>query len=799
VFFPVIAQTTCELKGKVSNEQGSILEGVVVLLQEINKQTITDKKGEYQLTNIPKGVYTLVVFQYGYQSIQQKISLQESIKTLNIKMLELQDSLAEVTIRDAKNPETSFGIRKLNTIEGFAIYEGKKTEVIVLKDIAANLATNNARQVFNKVAGVNVWESDCAGLQLGIGARGLSPNRTANFNTRQNGYDISADAIGYPETYYTPPVEALDRIEVIRGAASLQYGTQFGGMLNFVMKDGEKDKKFQFHSRQTFGSYKFVNSFNSIGGTVGKWRYYAFYQRKQGDCWRCNSEFENNMAYFSNSFQVNEDFSIRIEYTLMDYLARQAGGLTQRLFEDNPRQSVRSRNWFRVKWNLPALSTEYKISPQTSINFKAFGMISSRESLGNLDRINKLDSLTKNRTLISDQYENWGMEGRVLHKYQTFNHISAVLIGFRHYRGTTFQQQGLADGTDKPHFSFLRNDSLALDYTFPNQNTAIFIENVFNIHEKLSITPGVRFENIRTFSEGYYQVLVKDGAGNIIVDRQETDNRERLRSFVLFGVGMSYKWKEDVEFYGNFSQNYRAVTFGDLRIQNPNFFIDPQIKDEKGYNADVGFRGRPHHAIYLDVSAFYLRYNDKIGTVFRADQAPLFLDYQYRTNVSNARTFGVEVVAEADILKLIYGKNVLHNISLFSNFTFNDGQYLNTDDITIRNKKIELVPPYLLRTGLTYGYKEFKATWQFSHVAKQYTDATNAETLYTAAAVIGHIPAYQVMDLSAKYAYKRWQIESGINNLLNNQYYTRRATSYPGPGIIPSEGRTFYVTLGVKI
>ena len=88
------------------------------------------------------------------------------------------------------------------------------------------------------MSGLNIWESDGAGVQLGIGGRGLSPNRNSNFNTRQNGYDISADPLGYPESYYSPPLEAIERIEIVRGAASLQYGTQFGGMLNFKFKKG---------------------------------------------------------------------------------------------------------------------------------------------------------------------------------------------------------------------------------------------------------------------------------------------------------------------------------------------------------------------------------------------------------------------------------------------------------------------------------------------------------------------------------------------------------------------------------
>ena len=102
---------------------------------------------------------------------------------------------------------------------------------------------------------LNVWESDGAGIQLGIGARGLSPNRTSNFNTRQNGYDISADALGYPESYYTPLADGLEKIEIIRGAAALQFGTQFGGVINFIMKSpyASEEKPIRLLSKNTLG------------------------------------------------------------------------------------------------------------------------------------------------------------------------------------------------------------------------------------------------------------------------------------------------------------------------------------------------------------------------------------------------------------------------------------------------------------------------------------------------------------------------------------------------------------------
>ncbi len=97
-------------------------------------------------------------------------------------------------------------IQRLPEIQGTIINAGKKNEVIVLTALDADLSTNNARQVLAKVPGLTIWESDGSGIQLGVATRGLSPNRSWEFNVRQNGYDICAEAFGYPEAYYSPPM-----------------------------------------------------------------------------------------------------------------------------------------------------------------------------------------------------------------------------------------------------------------------------------------------------------------------------------------------------------------------------------------------------------------------------------------------------------------------------------------------------------------------------------------------------------------------------------------------------------------
>jgi Fe(3+) dicitrate transport protein len=55
------------------------------------------------------------------------------------------------------------------------------------------------------------------------------------------------------------------------------------------------------------------------------------------------------------------------------------------------------------------------------------------------------------------------------------------------------------------------------------------------------------------------------------------------------------------------------------------------------------------------------------------------------------------------------------------------------------------------------------------------------------------------MDISLSYQYKKFRVEGSVNNLADRMYFTRRATGYPGPGILPSDGRGYFLTLQVKI
>lgn len=720
---------------------------------------------------------------------------QQSADSAHIRML---DSIK------VKASGKTFGITRLKDVDGSGIYAGKKSEVIVLKDITANTATNNSRQIYSKVAGLNIYENDGgAGTQLAIGGRGLDPNRVSNFNTRQNGYDISADALGYPESYYTPPAEVVERIEIVRGAASLQYGTQFGGIINFKMNSGVDSQKMQVISRLTTGSWGFLNTSTSVGGTTGNLNYYVFYQHKSGNGWRPNSQFNVNTVYTSEVLKATRRLTVTAQYTHMDYLEHQPGGLNDAMFAEDPRLSTKARNWFRVNWNLAAILIDYSISDNLTFNSRFFGLSASRSAVGD---INTVTDPGGPRNYTTDSYTNFGNESRLMY---TYNDKKDVLLGgIRLYNGYTDRQIGLGNsgsGGAKSDFSFDKSneyDSLSYSkYTFPNHNVALFAENIFKLNSKLSIIPGARYENIYTKADGFYnnpqQDLASMYSGTVISNQLVTEHRLSKRSFLIGGIGLSYDENPSMQFYANVSQNYKAINFNDMSIVNPNFRVDPNLKDEKGYSADLGVRGHLHTVFNYDLSLFTIDYADKIGTVWLTDTSAI--TYQYTTNISKSRTLGVESFAEVDLWKLIMGKTAKMKLAVFSNLSFIDARYVDSKESAYENKKVEFVPPVIFRTGITFQKNRLAATYQYSYTAQQFGDATDA-TAPSNNGINGLVPAYYVMDLSADYRLSRIiQLSGTVNNLTNHMYYTRRADSYPGPGIVPADGRSFYLTVQVKI
>ena len=739
---------------------------------------------------------SIIVISMNYPLIEKDIDPQKDLK-ISILLPSRVQNLSEVVIIARK--KRIFQLRRLKDFEGTSIFAGKKSEVINLNGSMANLASNNSRQIYSQIAGLNIFQNDDAGLQLNIGGRGLDPNRSSNFNTRQNGYDISADVLGYPESYYTPPAEAIDEIQILRGAASLQYGTQFGGLVNFIMKSGNIYKPFEIVNRNTFGSNNLYTNFTSISTSKNNLKTYAFINYKKGEGFRSNSEFKSLNLFLKNEYKINNSSKISAEITYLKYIAKQAGGLTDLMFYENPYQSNRSRNWFGVNWLLYNILYNYEFSDSSKISASFFGLNASRNALGfRTNRVSQIDAMEE-RDLIKGEFNNFGFEIRFLNNYKLFNKKAIWVVGSKFYNSSNTSEQGPGSKGKDADFNMKTEEfpfyNFQSKYEYPNKNLSFFFENIIYINEKTSITPGLRYEYIKTESDGFFKKTNRDAAGNVIFDELINNSERRKRNFILLGLGASYKSSDSFEVYFNVSENYRSVTFADISIFNPAYMINPNISDENGSTTDIGIRGTYKKIISYDLSTFLLSYNNRIGFVQRVTSDGNVKSE--RGNVGDAKILGFESIIDFNISEIFLKKNKNNSFNYFINFSFIESEYISSKEPGVKGKKVEFIPKLNLKTGAKIGFKNFLLGIQYTYLSDQFTDSSNAINS-NLSGIIGMIPQYDVFDLSASYSLKEFKFESGINNLFNKKYFTRRATGYPGPGIIPSSPRTIYFTIQFK-
>jgi Fe(3+) dicitrate transport protein len=696
--------------------------------------------------------------------------------------------LKDITIV-GRNSKSDF--QQMPEVVGVSIYAGKKNALIVLDNVQGNIVNNNMRQVMAKIPGIHIWESDPSGIQIGIAARGLSPNRSWEFNVRQNGYDIAADPFGYPEAYYNPQLQSVQRIEVVRGAGSLQYGPQFGGLVNYILRNGsELSKPFEFETQQTVGSNGLFNSYNAIGGKKGPVHYYGFFDHRNGDGWRQNSRFYTNSGYGTVTYYINPKFSITAELMHSHLRSQQPGGLTDAQLQEDPQQSLRSRNWFDIRWTTPAFILNYNFSEKTRWNTKLFATIGDRNSVGYLQSINVKDSINpatqqyNTRAVQIDNYRNYGFESKIITDYSLGAMNNTFSGGIRAYTGTTHRRAD-GKGTTGTEYSVELTEDFLRDINFKSQNLAAFAENIFRVSEKFIVIPGIRYEWLQGSAAGRNGYTA---AGDPIM----LQDVSRSRGFLLAGVGAEYHVTRTTEFYGNITQAYRPIQFANLQAPPTTDIVDPNLEDAKGYNVDFGYRGKVKDFLQFDVSGFYLMYNNRIGTITQADNTRLI------TNVGNSTSKGIESYIEFNPVRAFTSsKNA--DLLLFTSYGFTDARYSGDHkDANTKGKKVENAPRNIIRAGITAGYKALLVTAQVSHVSETFSDANNT-MVPTANGNNGLIPEYTITDLTVTYKFnKNLNVKAGINNLFDKTYFTRRAGGYPGPGALPGDGRTFFFSVGAK-
>ncbi len=685
-----------------------------------------------------------------------------------------------------------YDITRLKSVQGTYIYEGKKNEVIDLnlKNIA--LAEKYGRQIFSKIPGVFVYDMDGTGNQLNIATRGLDPHRGWEFNVRKDGIITNSDMYGYPASHYSIPMEAVERIELVRGNGSLQYGSQFGGMINYVSKQPDSIRKFAFENISTVGSYGLVSTFNRASGTLGKFKYSTWVNKKWVTGYRDNGESEYGAEAVTLYFDPIKSLHFKIELTHSNYRIHLAGPLTDKMFKDDPTQSTRDRNHYNPNIFIPSFGMDWDISAATRLQFTSSAVLGSRNSVIYDRPATVADTIVRStlthnpRQVDIDRFNSYTSELRLLHSYHIGERRHTVVGGVQLMDNLLVRRQ-LGKGTVNNDFDLTRTDPIwGRDLKFKSHNVAVFIENKFQLLEKLSLNAGVRLE-----------IGASNVSGSIVYYQTEDIPNQIIHKFPLLGFNMQYDLTKNMNLYGGWSQAYRPVIFKDIIPGSVFEISDKNLKDAKGYNLEAGYRGAWKNFTW-DIGVFQLLYKNRLGTIATSDASGNLIIR--RTNIGHSTAKGIELFVQKDFYPS--NKSVF---SVFTSSSYLDAKYKNaiirsgSTNIDVSGKDVESTPRYISRNGASFRYSLLSMSLLYSYTAKSFADVFNA-VQPNASGSTGVVPAYGLTDINGTIqCSKNVKILLNVNNLFDKSYFTKRPQFYPGPGIWPSDGRTYSITANIQL
>lgn len=670
------------------------------------------------------------------------------------KPLTSQTLDALVIVGESESDETIQNLW-LPAVSGAQIYSGKKTQVIDLDDLP-RIVGNNYRQALIKSPSLLLSEESSP--LVSIGYRGLNPHRAQFTQMLRDGLPIHADQLGYPEAYYTPPLDTVDRIEFLHGGAALQFGPQPGGSLNYITHRPRTDKEFSLRTQHVVGSDDLYSTFTSADGTVGKLGYYTYFNHRETDGFRsANSAYDLDTGSVKLLYSMDNGGKLIFTVDSYEETHGEPGGLTRANFFAGDLTATRLFDNLTIERDSATLT--YEIAPTSesfftsSIWWTDYTRFSTRQRGGGFGTVpagpdagtNSIENQEFHTLGWDTRYrQNWGSESQ--HTFST---------GLQLYY-TDSPRQDFRGVTPNATTGALRNQSEREILYAP-----VFAENRFKFGN-FSITPGVRMENIW---QDVREVVNVTKTALL----QPLGSKSDHTTVLLGGLGLEYELPNETSIYGNVSQSYRPMIFTEAVPTGAGTIVNNDLEEGKSIEYELGIKSRPNEWLNFDTSIFLLQFTDQIGTV-----APTL------QNVGDSQHLGIDIYASIDLLTLANGQKTEHALEWFFSATFLDAEFV--DGLADGNTP-QYAPDHTIRSGLIYRHEE-RGTISLSstYVDDYFADDGNTANF--------QVPNYNVWDLTAEIkVHKNVSLIAGINNLFDQQYFTRVRND----GIDPSNGRNYYV------
>ncbi len=779
------------------------LSGANVMLSNadgLKLGTSTNEAGMFYFQNTPAGKYTITISFIGFQNYRSDLNIEED-RTYKINaILEIKPIvMAQLEIiSDANIP--------------FERIPGAAT-VLDIKSLSL-IDPIGTQEALEFVPGVNGYADDGVGnSRLSIGIRGLNPRRSSRILILEDGVPIQPALYVYPNMYYNPPAERIDRLEVIKGSGAIKYGPQtMGGVINYFTKRPRSDFGGKFKIKA--GENNFISLFSEVGG-FGNEKIKPEFQflYKKGDGFRENNGFEqiNGTMKISYNKSQDENYYIKVNTNYENSNATYTG-LTQYSFKTNPKFNPKKDDNFKLFRTAVDLITTKRLSSNLTKSTTAFVSFFDRrwwrendifvsvadsassnptaqpyyEPINLIRRGNGKDNFGILRTFyVGGAEQIFSFKDSPFGLSQFVNSNSSLEIGGRIYfeRFIDDKQSGSkTDSRDGIYFIPAASDDeqpIIVGQSHHYETTAFsgFVNEKIEF-EKFTLNTGIRLE-------AFEQERVDRLSGSMYQDKSLVE--------LLPGAGFSTKFS-NTNFFAGIHRGFTPPSSGTLKILNFGAGLDDQglnLEAEKSWNKEIGIRGN-YSMINFEMSGFHVGIENLVaagrGTAFK--------------NLGKVSSMGLELN-----LNLLSSKAVgllpdFHFIYAFLKTEINEGIIKSNvtgtvgSDVSIKGKELPYAPAHTLTAGFSKRGEKLSYRLDFRYVDEVFTDFENI-IKEDKLGIQGIIPSYNFMNISAEYKVSEdYRIFLTGKNITDVVYIGSRLHSNPGQpqanlssGILPGPRR----------
>ena len=654
-------------------------------------------------------------------------------------------------------------------VQGAKINAGKKTTILDF-DGQPRINGNNYRQALAEAPGLILSEETSP--LISIGYRGLEPHRAQFTQVLKDGIPIHADQFGYPEAYYTPPLDTVDRIEFIRGGAALLYGPQPGGALNYVTHRPRLDCGFSGSSLHTVGSDGYYSTFSHLDGTVGRVGYYGYLSHRQSDGIR-SANGDYRLTSWLGRLALDAASASRWLLNLETYAEEhgEPGGLT---FASGPgtvnyladrRAPSRLHDRFNLERDAASLIWEHDLAAGT-FAWRAWAIdytrASRRQGGGGFGTL-PTGPASQTNTQELQQFRTLGTEARLRLDWGP---------AARHILSTGAQLYG----STSPRTDRRGTSPTATTGTIQTQSrrkvfyAPVYAENLFR-WGAFTLTPGLRLEQVRQSVREEIN-LAKAAAGNLLADRTDTNTEP------LLGLAATWEPARGAQAYLNASESFRPVIFTQAVPNGATQIVNTDLAPARARQLELGYRSQTASGLVLDASLFHLEFSDQVGTVALPGGRSSLV------NVGRSVHRGLEASLRQELLRSRPAGAT--SLQLYANALLLDASFREG---AFAGRRPQYAPRHLVRTGLLFSRGSgLKIGLSGTFVGSSHADDTNTEQR--------RVPAHAVWDLTAEWRVPGTAIRviGGVNNLLDEDYYSRVRAD----GIDPAPRRHGYFGAAIE-